>query len=47
MTERVTVCEVGPRDGLQMAKGRMPTATKIRWIEAIAGAGVSEIRAAT
>ncbi len=43
MTERVTVCEVGPRDGLQMAHGRMPTATKIRWIEAIAGAGVPEI----
>ncbi len=43
MNEHVTICEVGPRDGLQMAHGRMPTATKIRWIEAIAGAGVPEI----
>ena len=43
MGERVTVCEVGPRDGLQMAKSRMPTDIKIRWIEAIAAAGVPEI----
>ena len=32
MAERVTICEVGPRDGLQMAKGRMPTDVKLRWI---------------
>ena len=43
MGERVVVCEVGPRDGLQMASGRMQTATKVRWIEAIAAAGVPEI----
>ena len=43
MGEKVTVCEVGPRDGLQMAHGRMPTETKIRWIRAIAAAGVREI----
>ena len=43
MRERVTVCEVGPRDGLQMAQGMMPTATKIRWIEALAAAGLPEI----
>lgn len=43
MKEHVTVCEVGPRDGLQMAHGRMPTPVKIRWIEAIAAAGVPEI----
>ncbi len=43
MRERVTICEVGPRDGLQMAHGRMPTAIKIHWIEAIARAGVPEI----
>ena len=43
MRENVTVCEVGPRDGLQMAKTRMPTATKIEWIQAIAAAGVREI----
>lgn len=43
MGERVTVCEVGPRDGLQMAKSRMPTEIKIEWIKAIAAAGVPEI----
>ncbi len=43
MKEHVTVCEVGPRDGLQMARSIMPTATKARWIAAIAGAGVREI----
>ncbi|MBU6497115.1 MAG: hydroxymethylglutaryl-CoA lyase [Rhodospirillales bacterium] len=43
MGEHVTVCEVGPRDGLQMAKGIMPTAIKSRWIAAIAAAGVPEI----
>ena len=43
MTETVTVCEVGPRDGLQMAQTRMATADKIGWIEAIAAAGLPEI----
>ncbi len=43
MTERVTVCEVGPRDGLQMAKTRMSTEVKVRWIRAIAASGVPEI----
>lgn len=43
MRENVTVCEVGPRDGLQMAKSIMDTATKSRWIAAIAAAGVPEI----
>ena len=43
MSDHVTVCEVGPRDGLQMAHGRMATATKIRWIEALAMAGLPEI----
>lgn len=43
MGDKVIVCEVGPRDGLQMAHGRMATANKIRWIEAIAGAGLPEI----
>lgn len=43
MGERVIVCEVGPRDGLQMAKARMPTEAKARWIGAIAAAGVPEI----
>ncbi len=43
MSERVVVCEVGPRDGLQMARSRMDTAVKVRWIEALAAAGVPEI----
>jgi hydroxymethylglutaryl-CoA lyase len=43
MREQVTICEVGPRDGLQMAKSVMPTAAKARWIAAIATAGVREI----
>ena len=43
MTEYVSICEVCPRDGLQIAKTRMTTAAKVRWIEAIAAAGVQEI----
>ena len=43
MGEHVVVCEVGPRDGLQIAKGIMPTAIKHRWIAAMAAAGVAEI----
>ncbi|RYY92420.1 MAG: hydroxymethylglutaryl-CoA lyase [Comamonadaceae bacterium] len=39
----VLLCEVGPRDGLQMAQGRMPTATKLRWIAQLAAAGLREI----
>jgi hydroxymethylglutaryl-CoA lyase len=43
MTHAVTICEVGPRDGLQMAKGRMPTDVKLRWIAQLAAAGLKEI----
>jgi hydroxymethylglutaryl-CoA lyase len=43
MAEKVTVCEVGPRDGLQMAKTIMATPVKTRWLAAIAAAGVPEI----
>ena len=43
MGEMVTVCEVGPRDGLQIAGSIMATMTKSRWIAAIAAAGVPEI----
>ncbi|MGH7103807.1 MAG: hydroxymethylglutaryl-CoA lyase, partial [Acetobacteraceae bacterium] len=39
----MTVCEVGPRDGLQIAHAIMPTPAKCRWIEAVAAAGVPEI----
>ena len=37
------ICEVGPRDGLQMAKSRMETGAKCDWIAALAKAGVKEI----
>ena len=43
MTEHVTICEVGPRDGLQIAKTRMTTDDKVAWIASIAAAGVPEI----
>jgi hydroxymethylglutaryl-CoA lyase len=39
----VSICEVGPRDGLQIAKTRMSTDDKVRWIASIAAAGVREI----
>jgi len=41
--ETVTVCEVGPRDGLQMAKSTMATSQKQAWIAALAAAGLREI----
>jgi hydroxymethylglutaryl-CoA lyase len=43
MTTFVSICEVGPRDGLQIAKTRMTTEAKVRWIQSIAAAGVHEI----
>lgn len=43
MRERVNICEVGPRDGLQIARSRMDTETKVRWIAAMAAAGLKEI----
>jgi hydroxymethylglutaryl-CoA lyase len=43
----VLVSEVGPRDGLQSIKRVMPTAAKLAWIGALAGAGVREIEAAS
>ncbi len=39
----VTVSEVGPRDGLQSIHRTMPTAIKIKWIQALAESGLSEI----
>jgi hydroxymethylglutaryl-CoA lyase len=45
MTSRtgVLISEVGPRDGLQSIKTVMPTAAKLRWISALAAAGLKEI----
>ena len=36
MSEFVSICDVGPRDGLQIAKTRMTTDDKVKWIASIA-----------
>jgi hydroxymethylglutaryl-CoA lyase len=41
--ENVSVREVGPRDGLQMARETMATEAKMEWIGALADAGVRQI----
>lgn len=41
----VTVCDVGPRDGLQTEKVPVTTAQKIQLVDALAAAGVPEIEA--
>jgi len=43
----VLISEVGPRDGLQSVKAAMPTADKLRWIDALHAAGVREIEVAS
>ena len=43
----VLISEVGPRDGLQSVKATMPTADKLRWIDALYGAGLREIEVAS
>jgi isopropylmalate/homocitrate/citramalate synthase len=45
MTERIRIYEVGPRDGLQNEATPIPTATKARFIELLAAAGLREIEA--
>ncbi|MBP0588167.1 hydroxymethylglutaryl-CoA lyase [Paraburkholderia sp. LEh10] len=40
---QILISEVGPRDGLQSIKSVMPTAAKLRWISALAAAGLKEI----
>jgi hydroxymethylglutaryl-CoA lyase len=42
-TPEVLISEVGPRDGLQSVKATMPTADKLRWIDALVAAGLREI----
>ncbi len=39
----VVVREVGLRDGLQLVKSFVPTETKLKWMQAVADAGVPEI----
>ena len=43
MTRDIEISEVGPRDGLQMLKGIMPTERKQAWIAALAASGLPEI----
>lgn len=43
MNQEVRLCEVGPRDGLQMANGMMAGADKLRWIRQLADAGLREV----
>jgi hydroxymethylglutaryl-CoA lyase len=45
LPERVTICEVGPRDGLQNEPVNVPTAGKVRLIEALAEAGIRRMEA--
>ncbi len=45
MTPRVTVYEVGPRDGLQNEAARVPTEGKLALIRALAEAGLSRVEA--
>ncbi|MFN5257238.1 MAG: hydroxymethylglutaryl-CoA lyase [Limnohabitans sp.] len=43
----VLISEVGPRDGLQSIQATMPTDYKLRWIDALAAAGLREIEVAS
>ena len=47
MSREILISEVGPRDGLQSIKRTMPTEAKLRWIRALAGAGLKEIEVAS
>ncbi len=43
MGEAIRICEVGPRDGLQIARGEMDLDTRLQWIRMMAAAGMREI----
>ncbi len=43
----VLISEVGPRDGLQSVAATMPTADKLRWLQALHAAGLREIEVAS
>ena len=45
MASRITVYEVGPRDGLQNEARQVPTAGKLELLAALAGAGLSRVEA--
>jgi hydroxymethylglutaryl-CoA lyase len=42
-TSAIRICEVGMRDGLQSVKAVMPTAAKLRWLDALYAAGLRAI----
>ena len=46
-SSEILISEVGPRDGLQSVQATMPTADKLRWIDALHAAGVREIEVAS
>ena len=46
LPKAVRIVEVGPRDGLQAEPGSVPTATKIRLIDALSAAGLPAVEAA-
>jgi hydroxymethylglutaryl-CoA lyase len=43
LPEKVTIYEVGPRDGLQNETRLVPTADKIRFIDALVASGIRDI----
>ncbi|MFW6075472.1 MAG: hydroxymethylglutaryl-CoA lyase, partial [Chloroflexota bacterium] len=45
MPERVTIFEVGPRDGLQNEKAQIPSEAKIAFVNALSAAGLTWIEA--
>ncbi len=47
MAERVTICDVSPRDGLQNEKAWVSTADKIRLVDLLSATGLSYIEAAS
>ncbi|SFC75008.1 hydroxymethylglutaryl-CoA lyase [Polaromonas sp. OV174] len=46
-SSQVLISEVGPRDGLQSVASIMPTADKLRWIDALYASGLREIEVAS
>ena len=46
LPSRVTVVEVGPRDGLQNEAAQVPTATKIAFVDALAASGLPVVEIA-
>lgn len=43
MSEKITIYEVGPRDGLQNEKGVIPPQTKIEFVNRLSAAGLAKI----